>query len=47
MIKIFSDYKKIQELMANGQVEEATAITNKMTDDEYKAYKRLKAKLQL
>lgn len=45
-IKIFSDYKEIQELIANGQIDEATVITNKMTDDEYNAYKRLKSKLQ-
>lgn len=45
-IKIFNDYKAVQELIATGDQEGAKEIVNNMTDDEYKAYKRLKAKLQ-
>jgi len=45
-IKVFERYNQIQELMANGQIAEATNITESMTPEEYKAYKRLKNKLQ-
>jgi len=45
-VKAFDKYKQIQELMASGQMEEATRITEAMSSDEYAAYKRLKNKLQ-
>jgi hypothetical protein len=45
-IKVFNQYKEVKELINKGKIDEATTIINSMTDDEYKAYQRLKSKLQ-
>lgn len=45
-VKVFPTYKLIQELLAQGNIEKAIELTKGMTKDEYKAYKRLKNKLQ-
>ena len=45
-VKVFDKFNQVQQLIINGDIEGATAITQGMTDDEYSAYKRLKNKLQ-
>ena len=41
-IKMFDTYKKIQELIRQGNTNEAQRIVDGMTDDEYAAYQSLK-----
>jgi len=45
-VKIHDRFKEIQALISGGREDEARAIVNAMTDEEYAAYKRLKNKLQ-
>lgn len=46
-IKMFSTVKKVQELIEKGNKTEAQGIVNKMSDAEYKIYKRVKSQLGL
>ncbi len=41
-LKVFPIYEEVQELKADGNLEEAQAIVDSLSDDEYRVYKLLK-----
>jgi len=44
--KVFPIYQKVQELLSSGNEQEAKDIVNGLTNEEYKAYKLIKNRLQ-
>lgn len=43
IIKMKPTYKKVQELLAQGKEKEARAIVDKLSDEDYKAYKKVRS----